>query len=316
VKKDQAYNRSLEGYADRVIAEAMLALDDDVGDGDVTTEAVVRGKPRTEDAVIIAKANGILCGLQEAKAILEDGGLSFESKKQEGEAIKKGEIIAKVHGNVKELLKRERTALDYLQVLSGIATATNRLARRNPGKVASLRKVHPGLCYSEKRAVKVGGGFTHRLGLHDGFLIKDNHLATIVRELYEDASINEEKKIEAIRHALRRTKQYRANHRLDDCFIEVEVESLDQAVAAAKFHKAEGVPDMILLDNMTPDDVAKCIEAIRREAGSEILIEASGGITSKNIGAYVEAGADMISTSRMTLFATPLDISMKIIGYK
>lgn len=316
MEKDQAYSRSLERYSNRIVAQARLALDDDVGVGDITTQAVVKDRSRVEDAIIIAKANGILCGLQEANAILEDGGLKFESEKKEGDAIRKGEIIAKVRGNVGEILKRERTALNYLQVLSGIATATHKLASQHPGKVASLRKTHPGLCYSEKRAVKAGGGFTHRLGLYDGFLIKDNHLATVAREIFGDGQITEEKKVEAIREALKRAKQYRIDNRLENYFIEVEVESLKQAVAAAKFHRKEGVPDMILLDNVEPEDVARCVEAIRREAGRETLIEASGGITAKNIGAYIEAGVDVVSTSKITLSAKPLDMSMKIVGYK
>ena len=122
--------------------------------------------------------------------------------------------------------------------------------------------------------------------------------------------------IEAIREALKRVKYYRDTKGLDDCFIEIEVESLTQVVAVANFYKSEGVPDMILLDNMTPEAVAECVKTIRHEAGTKILIESSGGINSKNISAYIEAGSDVISTSRITLFATPLDISMKIVGYK
>lgn len=314
--KDKTYNRSLAKYSDKTIFQAELALDDDVGAGDITTQAVITNRSKVEDAIIIAKANGILCGLQEAKAILEDGGLEFSSAKREGDAIRKGEIIAKVRGSIEEIVKRERTSLDYLQVLSGIATATHKLAGQYPGKVASLRKTHPGLCYSEKRAVQAGGGYTHRLGLYDGFLIKDNHLAAVVRELFGGGEITEKKKVAAIREALKRAKEYRISHKLEDCFIEVEVESLEQAVAAAKFHRDEGVPDMILLDNMDTLNVARCVKAIRKEAAKGILIESSGGITSKNIGAYIEAGVDMISSSQITLSAKPLDISMKIVGYK
>lgn len=314
--KEHAYDRSLKEYSDRTITQAQLALSDDVGLGDVTSQAVVQNKSRVEDAIIIAKENGVLCGLQEAKYILEDGGLEFRSEKIEGDIIKKGEIIARIRGNIEEILKRERTALDYLQVLSGIATTTHKLASRYPGKIASLRKTHPGLCYSEKRAVKVGGGFTHRLGLYDGFLIKDNHLAAVTREIFGDGQITEEMKIEAIREALRRTKQYRMTNQLNDYFIEVEVESLIQSIAAAKFHREERVPDMILLDNMKPQDVARCVKAIRKEAGRELIIESSGEITSENIEAYINAGVDIISTSRLTLSAEPLDMSMKIVGYK
>jgi nicotinate-nucleotide pyrophosphorylase (carboxylating) len=234
----------------------------------------------------------------------------------EGDVIRCGDVIAKVRGDIREILKRERTALNYLQVLSGIATATYKLANEYPERVASLRKTHPGLSYSEKRAVKIGGGYTHRLGLYDGFLIKDNHLAMIVKEIFGEGPITETKKVEAIRQALKRAKQYRVENQLENIFIEVEVESLEQAVVAAKFYREEGVPDMILLDNMEAQDVELCVKEIRRETGSGVLIESSGGVTAKNIDAYLKAGVDLISTSKITLSANPLDMSMKIQGYK
>ncbi len=316
MNKERAYDRDLDEYNDRIVAQTLLALNDDVGTGDITTQALVHIKSRVEDAIIIAKEKGVLCGLQEARAILKDGGLEFLSEKKEGDILSKGDIIARVRGSIEEILKRERTALDYLQVLSGIATATYRLASQYPGKVASLRKTHPGLCYNEKRAVKVGGGFTHRLGLYDGFLIKDNHLAAVTRELFGNVPITEEKKIEAIKESLKRVKQHRTANPLKNFFIEVEVESLGQAIATAKFHKEENVPDMILLDNMKPRDVARCVKAIRKEAGRGLLIESSGGVTAEKIEAYINAGVDIVSTSRLTLHAQPLDISMKIVGYK
>lgn len=316
MKKDQAYNRALEKYQERVLAQTQLALNDDIGTGDITTLAVIHDATGVEDAIILSKDNGIVCGLLEAKAILEEGGLTFESKKNEGDTISNGEVIAKVGGDIREILKRERTAINYLQILSGIATASHELARLYPGQVASLRKYHPGLCFSEKRAVKVGGVLTHRLALYDGFLIKNNHLARLVRELFGRAPLTEEEKIAAINEALRRAKHYRLENRLEGCFIEIEVESFRQAVAAARFHEKEGVPDMILLDNMRPHDVTQCVEAIRREAGSDVLIEASGGITTENIDAYIRAGVDVVSTSQITLAAKPLDISMAIVGYK
>lgn len=316
MEKDRAYNRNFDAHRDRIRYQAKLALYDDITTGDITTQAIVKNNKKIENAIIIAKDAGVLCGLQEAKAILEEGGLQFVAKKMEGDILKKKDIIATVKGNVGEILKRERTALNYMQILSGIATATYKLASKHPKKVASLRKTHPGLCFSEKRAVKVGGGFTHRLGLYDGFLIKDNHLATISKELFGEDPITEEKKVITIIEALRRAKQYRINNRMKDFFIEVEIESMKQAIAAAKFHKKERVPDMILLDNMKTQEVARCVKAIKKEVGEGILIEASGGITAKNINAYVKSGVDIVSTSEITLSAKPLDISMKIIGYK
>jgi len=316
MEKSLAYNRKPEAYFNRVLEQVRLSLLDDIGTGDITTKAVVRNQLRVESAIIVAKENGVLCGLHEAKAILEAGGLDFKSEKTEGENINKGEVFAKVTGSIQEILKRERTVLNYLQVLSGIATATNRLTKLYPKQVASLRKIHPGLLYSEKRAVKVGGGFTHRLGLYDGFLIKDNHLATVVKELFGEVPVTEEKKIEAIKEALRRVKQYRRDNKLDEYFIEIEVESLQQAIAAAQYYKKHKVPDIILLDNMKPKKIVVCIDAIRREVGNKILIESSGGITEKNIERYIDTRVDIVSTSKLTFSAKPLDMSMKIVGYK
>jgi nicotinate-nucleotide pyrophosphorylase (carboxylating) len=200
--------------------------------------------------------------------------------------------------------------------LSGIATLCNSFSERFPGKVASLRKTHPGIAFSEKRAVLIGGALTHRLGLYDGFLIKDNHLAFVARELFGEREIGEDEKIRAIEESLKRVKKYRTKHEKGNLFIEIEVESEAQSVAAARIHRKEGVPDMILLDNMSPDNVRKCVKTIREVAGSSLLIEASGGITSENLGLYVDAGVDVTSMSFLTLNARPLDIGMKIVGYK
>ena len=157
---------------------------------------------------------------------------------------------------------------------------------------------------------------THRLGLFDGFLIKDNHLAMVARELFGEATIGEEQKIGAIEESLLRVKRYRTEHGLEHLFIEVEVESEGQGVAAAKIYREEGVPDMILLDNMSTEKVKRCVEAIREVAGSGVLIEASGGIRPENLDLYLDAGVDVASMSFLTLNARPLDIALKIVGYK
>jgi nicotinate-nucleotide pyrophosphorylase (carboxylating) len=174
------------------------------------------------------------------------------------------------------------------------------------------------LAFSEKRAVVVGGVLTHRLGLFDGFLIKDNHLALIAREFFGDrVDINEDLKVKAVEEALRMVKKYRDEHEvLASLFVEVEVESLAQAVAAAEMYRSERVPDMVLLDNMSPAMVAKCVEAIRCVAGPGVLVEASGGVTPENLASYLGSGVDVASMSFLTLDARPLDIAMKIVGYK
>jgi nicotinate-nucleotide pyrophosphorylase (carboxylating) len=316
LEKDQAYARDLSPYLPRVVAQAEQALRDDVGTGDITALALASPEPHDEKAVILAKSEGVLCGLLEASALLEAGGLEVHAEKREGDRIAEGDVIARVTGDVQEILKRERTALNYLQILSGIATKTQDLAARHPAAIASLRKTHPGLSFSEKRAVRVGGGYTHRLGLSDGFLIKDNHLAMVARQLYGDVAITETMKIAAIEEALTRVARFRSEKGLRGVFVEVEVESLAQALTAARFHRMHRVPDMILLDNMRIADVTQCVQGIRREAGPGVHIEASGGITPETVGAFLDAGCDVASMSHLTFDAAPLDISMKLVKYK
>lgn len=316
MEKNETYLRELIPYRGRMLEQAFLALRDDIGEGDITTLAVSSSQGRVEEAMIVAREEGILCGVLEAEALLEAGGLKVSWEKEEGATLQVGSIIARVKGDVREILSRERTTLNYLQILSGIATLCNTFSKHFPGKVASLRKTHPGLAFSEKRAVYVGGTLTHRLGLFDGFLIKDNHLAMVARELFSEVTISEGQKVRAIEESLRRAKRYRAEHGLEHLFIEVEVESEGQGVAAARIYREEGVPDMILLDNMSPEKVRKCVKAIREVAGSSILIEASGGIRPENLGLYLDGGVDVASMSFLTLDARPLDIGLKIVGYK
>ncbi|MCJ7761052.1 carboxylating nicotinate-nucleotide diphosphorylase [Candidatus Bathyarchaeota archaeon] len=314
--KNSAYLRELTQYRERVIGQALLALHDDIGSGDITTLALSSGRGRVEEATIVAREEGILCGVFEAESILEAGGLTTQWNKNEGDSFRPGESLAAVRGNVGELLSRERIALNYLQILSGIATLCQSFSKRFPGKVASLRKTHPGIAFSEKRAVLVGGVLTHRLCLDDGFLIKDNHLALVARSLFGEAKITEEQKLQAIEESLRLAKKYRFEHLLEKAFIEVEVESIAQGVTVANVFKAEKVPDMVLLDNMKPNMVRKCVKAIHRVAGPSLLIEASGGITPSNLELYLDTGVDVASMSFLTLDARPLDIGMKIVGYK
>lgn len=316
MKKDQAYDRDVSAHLPRIVAQAEQALRDDAGTGDNTTLALASAARCDEEAIILAKSEGILCGLLEARVLLEAGGLEVQAAKREGDHVAAGDVIARVTGDVQELLTRERTALNYLQILSGIATKVRGLVVRHPAAIASLRKTHPGLSFSEKRAVRVGGGYTHRLGLSDGFLIKDNHLAMVARQLYGDVAVAEPMKLAAIEEALSRVARYRRSKGLSALFVEVEVETLAQALAAARFHRTHRVPDMILLDNMRIADVARCVQGIRREAGPRVLIEASGGITPETVAAYLDAGCDVVSMSQLTFDASPLDISMKLVKYK
>lgn len=310
MKKNDIFDRNLRAFEKQMKERALLALADDIGKEDITTKAVIT-KPICAKAVIISKSSGILCGLLEAKEILK--GLKIKSAKKEGDKIRKGEVILTLEGNAVKMLQNGRIALNYLQTLSGIATTTNELAKKYPRRICSLRKTHPYLSYSEKRAVKVGGGLTHRLGLSDGFLIKDNHIAAVYSELFK-GNFSEEKKMAAVKEAITRAATYRKGKQLQHP-IEIEVESEKEAVAAAKMKEKTGAPDAILIDNRKPKEVASITRAIRR-INDSILIEASGGITPKNAKTYLHAGVDVISSSYLTLRAKPLDFSLVITGYK
>jgi len=310
MRKNEIFDRNLAKYKKQMVERALLALRDDIEKGDITTEAVIK-KPIRMKAAIISKSSGILCGLLEAKEILK--GLNVKSNKNEGDKIRKGDVLLTLGGDGRKMLQNGRIALNYIQILSGIATTTNELAKKFPGKICSLRKIHPCLSYSEKRAVKVGGGFTHRLGLSDGFLIKDNHLAVISAELF-GGKFSEEEKAAAVKEAIKRAAVYRKRKKLSYP-IEIEVESERQAIAAADMKRKTGAPDAILIDNKKPKEVASIVKAIR-SIDSSILIEASGGITPKNAKNYINAGVDVISSSYLTLRSKPLDVSLIIKGYK
>ncbi len=261
---------------------------------DVTTQALVlKGTAR---AVIVAKENGVLCGVLEAKAAFK--GLKAHWKVKEGQAFGKGQVLVEIEGEVRKILAAERTALNYLMVLSGIATTTRKWVKRFGKRVACLRKTHPLLSPSEKRAVFVGGGLTHRWSLADGYLVKENHVFALSKQ-------EKIPYLQALKLAVRKAKKHtaiRPSNRL--FFVEVEVRSFEEAVAAA----SEG-PDALLVDNCAPREV-KRIVAMVRKSHPRILVEASGGITEGNAGAYLKAGADFVSTSALTLRAKPIDLTL------
>lgn len=312
MNKKTAYSRNLRSYQKKMVAGALEALEDDAGSGDITSDSTVR--KQIVEAIVKAKSNCILCGLLEAEAIMKKGKIKIRKLKEEGDKLKPGDIIMRLKGDIKQILKRERTCVNYLQRLSGIATQTHELCSKYPGKISSLRKVAPGLLFSEKRAVQVGGGLTHRVNLGDGFLIKDNHIASVIVEKF-GGKFTEKNKVKSIWECLNRAKRYRSRMR-KKWPIEVEVESMTQALAAAEYFKICGVPDMILLDNFRPKELKKVVKRIRKEVGKKILLEASGGINPKNIKKFLATGVDVVSTSYLTLGASPADISMKIVGYK
>lgn len=275
-----------------IIEEMVLrALAEDVGSGDLTTDALVDDRA-TAVAVIHSKEAGVLAGLPAAERVFQilDAGVVFEGLLPEGSDLEPGSKIARVRGTGRALLSGERTALNFLQHLSGVATATRRLAgliAGTGGRLVDTRKTTPGLRALEKYAVRVGGGHNHRTGLFDGILIKDNHI-----KLAGGITAAVGRAREAAPHTVR---------------VEVEVESLGQLEEAL-----DAGADLILLDNM-PDDLLR--EAVKLARG-RALLEASGNINAANIRAVAETGVDLISVGAITHSAPALDISMDVGGIK
>ncbi|HVO83190.1 MAG TPA: carboxylating nicotinate-nucleotide diphosphorylase [Syntrophobacteria bacterium] len=263
------------------------ALAEDIGSGDVTTHAIIPEEARGS-ARIFAKEPLVVAGTQVAQRVflLVDPSLKVGILLQDGNHARSGDVLVEVSGSVSAMLVAERTALNFLQRLSGIATLTRAFVERVVGtsaRIVDTRKTTPGWRVLEKAAVRAGGGCNHRFGLYDGVLIKDNHIAAVGGVGPAVAAIRQQ-----IPHTLK---------------IEVEVETLDQLDEAM----AVGV-DAALLDNMAP---AAMVEAVRR-AGGRLALEASGGINLNNVREVAETGVDLISVGALTHSARAVDISMEI----
>jgi len=265
-----------------------LALEEDLGRGDVTSEALI---PPDREAVgeVLVKARGVIAGLEVAAAVFRavDPTLAWEALARDGKAVSPGQAVARVSGRARSILAAERTALNFLQRLSGIATLTARYVEALRGTRARLtdtRKTTPGWRYLEKMAVRAGGGHSHRLDLAGGILIKDNHLALSGND---------------IPAAIRAVRE-QAPHTLR---VEVEVTSLAGVEAAL----AAGA-EVILLDNMSLEEMHRAVALVSGRA----LLEASGGITLETVRAVAETGVDLISSGAITHSATALDLSLEI----
>ena len=274
----------LDSIIDRALAE-------DISGGDITSEALLppglQGK-----AVIRVKAKGVLAGGEVAKRVFlrVDPSLKIEIIIKDGARVKPGDMLAAISGTVMSVLKAERVALNFLQRLSGIATETAQFVARAQGlpvTILDTRKTTPGLRLLEKYAVRTGGGQNHRLDLSDGILIKDTHLAAL-RALGMD-----------LPGIITRAKR-NAPHHLK---VEIEVSTVEEAVEAA----AAGA-DIIMLDNMSPEEMRRAASL----APAGVKLEASGGITLKNIGAAARSGVDFISIGALTHSPRALDISLTI----
>lgn len=271
-------------YIDKIIT---TALEEDIHYVDVTTDYLLDDE-HTSEAYYLAKDTGVLCGIDITKRVFElaGGNVTMEILKKDGETVQKGDILARMKGSTKTLLKGERTALNLLQHMSGIATATAEcvaLVAGTRAQITDTRKTLPGLRQLQKYAVTVGGGKNHRYNLSDGAMLKDNHI---------DAYGSITGAVTALREKI--------GHMVK---IELEVRNLDELREAL----AAGA-DIIMLDNMSCDEMKKAV-AIN---DGKVLLEASGNVTKDNIRSVAETGVDIISLGALTHSVKCFDISMRI----
>lgn len=274
-----------------VLASIGDFLAEDIGRGDITTQATVKEEVRGRGR-FLAKEPLVICGLEVAEAVffhLDSESSEIETTHNEGDEVAEGTVFATLQGYADTLLTGERVALNLLQRMSGIATLTRQFVRAVEGTNAAIvdtRKTTPGLRILEKYAVTIGGGKNHRMGLDDGVLIKDNHIALAG----------------GITEAVMSAKQMVGHlHK-----IEVEVTNWAQLREAI-----EAGADIIMLDNQTPEEAAKLVK-MSRDMNPSVLIEASGGMELDRVRSFAEAGVDLISVGRLTHSARAVDISFKI----
>ena len=264
----------------------MMALQEDISSEDVTTNAVMR-ESKAGTAQLICKQDGVIAGLEVFKRVFEllDEEAEVIMYFKDGDAVKNGDLLAVVNGDIRALLSGERTALNYLQRMSGIATYTRNVADLLKGsktKLLDTRKTTPNMRIFEKYAVKVGGGYNHRYNLSDGILIKDNHIGAAG----------------SVTKAIEMAKEYAPFVRK----IEVEVENLTMLQEAL-----DAGADIIMLDNMSTEDMKKAVELVAGKAETEC----SGNVTRENIQRIIDIGVDYVSSGALTHSAPILDVSLK-----
>lgn len=262
------------------------ALKEDITSEDVSTNAVMPYK-KQGTAQLICKADGIICGLEvfERTFTLLDDTFQFESDVKDGDRVEKGQLLGTLFGDIRALLSGERTALNYLQRMSGIATVTNEYAKELEGTKTTLldtRKTTPNMRPFEKYAVTVGGGRNHRYNLSDGVLLKDNHIGAAG----------------SVKKAIEMAKDYAPFVRK----IEIETETIEQVKEAL-----EAGADIIMLDNMDNDTMKKCVELI----GDKAETECSGNVTKERLREIAAIGVDYVSSGALTHSAPVLDVSLK-----
>lgn len=262
------------------------ALKEDITNEDVTTNSVMKTYKKGS-AQLICKEDGVICGLSVFARVFEllDSDVIFETTYQDGDVMKKGDLIGTVIGDIRVLLSGERTALNYLQRMSGIATYTSEYAKELEGYKTTLldtRKTTPNMRPFEKYAVRVGGGANHRYNLSDGILLKDNHIGAAG----------------SVTNAVKMAKEYAPFVRK----IEVEVENLDMVAEAI-----DAGADIIMLDNMDNETMKKAVEMI----GDKAQTECSGNVTKERLQEIAEIGVDFVSSGALTHSAPIIDLSLK-----
>ncbi len=272
-------------YVDNLIKTALL---EDINYLDTTTDYLI-DEDQENTAIFLAKSEGVLCGIEVAFRvfeILQPTGFEYKVFKNDGEKLTKGEIIAEIHGKTRTILKGERTALNLIQHMSGVATATNNAVEIVSGTKASIadtRKTLPGMRPLQKYAVTVGGGRNHRYNLSDAAMLKDNHI---------DAGGGIENAVAKLKSKLGHMTK-----------VELEVRNLDELRQAL-----DAKVDVIMLDNMSPEMMKQAVEITDGRA----LLEASGGITDETLRDIAETGVDIISMGALTHSVKAFDISLKI----
>ena len=268
-------------------------LEEDLGQGDITTLLTV--PPGTiVEAEIVAKESAVIAGIEEILTLLESFGFQVRVLVSDGGNVEGKATVLKIVGDARTLLSIERTLLNLLMRMSGIATATSRLIEkiRRAGyktRIACTRKVAPGLLYFDKRAVMLGGGDTHRLHLDDLIIVKDNHLMVV-------GDVGEA--VKRVREAVSFSKK-----------IEIEVSSDNEALEAAK-----AGADIVMLDNFSPQQIKNTMMLLDREGlRSKVLIEASGGINEQNVLKFAAAGVDVLSLGEITDSVKALDMSLEVV---
>ncbi len=268
--------------------KALLA--EDIGQGDVTA-AIIPADLKV-DAEVIAKEAGVVAGIEEATLLAQSLGLKVTKQLADGSPVKTKQILMVLSGNAQTILTVERTLLNLLSRMSGIATKTSLIAEKLQSagvktRIAATRKTAPGLMYFDKKAVMIGGGDPHRLHLDDMLLIKDNHLVIF-------GSV--ELAVKAAKAKASFTKK-----------IEVEVTSVDNALKAA-----EAGADIVMLDNFKPQDAKSACDTLRKAGFGNVMVELSGGLTDDNLMQYAGANVDVISMGALTHSVKALDISLEI----